>query len=52
MCMTIILKIIVMLLSRNKKRAKKRRKFGISWLLSTIQTPDQLLRLLRKNTDF
>lgn len=32
-------KIIVILLSRNKKRAKKRRKFNVSWLLFTTQTP-------------
>ena len=31
-------KIIVILLSRNKKRAKKRRKFNVSWLLFTTQT--------------
>ena len=31
-------RIIVILLSRNKKRAKKRRKFNVSWLLCIIQT--------------
>lgn len=33
-----ISKIIVIRLSLNPKRAKKRRKFGISWLVYIIQT--------------
>lgn len=37
----LISKIIVIRLSHNQKRAKKRRKFGISWLMYIIQTPDR-----------
>ena len=35
-------KIIVILLSRQKTRAKKRPKFGISWLNCTTQTPPNI----------
>mgnify|MGYP001673989346 CR=1 FL=1 len=38
----IISKIIVILLSRNKKRAKKRCKFNVSWLICIIQTLQRL----------
>ena len=48
----LISKIIVIWLSRNQKRAKKRRKFGISWLVCITQTPDRQYGVLTHIDDF